>query len=68
LDFSQSVLKEYSDPKLGKDYLDFKNIIMEKQNCAINSKTVMKNISHVKLSCESLNFMVLAYPGKNPFT
>jgi hypothetical protein len=55
-------------------FLEFKNIILEATiNCPINSKTVMKNFSHVRLLCHSLNFMVLAHPSKksqnhgNPF-
>jgi hypothetical protein len=32
-----------------------------KKNCVINSKIAMKNFSHVRLTCKSLNFMVLGY-------
>jgi hypothetical protein len=36
--------------------------------CKINSKTVMKNFFHVRLTCKSLNFMVLGYPSKETKT
>jgi hypothetical protein len=35
------------------------------KNCPINSKTVMKNVSHVRFTWKSLQFMVLGYPSKN---
>jgi hypothetical protein len=47
------------DPKLGKDFLELINNILE-----ANSKMVMKTFSHVRLFCLSMNFMVLAYLSK----
>jgi hypothetical protein len=35
-----------------------------KFNWPINSKIALKNFYHVRLTCESLNFMVLGYPSK----
>jgi hypothetical protein len=50
-------------PRLWQNFLEFKNII-SKKNCPINSKTVIKNFSHVRLPYKSLNFMVLGYSRK----
>jgi hypothetical protein len=39
-----------------------------KKNCQTNSKMAMKNFSHEKLLCKSLNFMVLGHPSKKSQT
>jgi hypothetical protein len=39
-----------------------------KKNCPINSKTVMKNFSQLRLPCKSLNLIVLGHPRKNLYS
>jgi hypothetical protein len=50
-------------PSSEKTYWNLKTSFWKK-NCPINSKTVMKNFSHVRLPFKSLNFMVLEFPSK----
>jgi hypothetical protein len=49
LETSKSILKEYSDLMLGKDFLKFKNIILE-ENMSKKYKNGHENFSGEKIS------------------